>query len=452
VLPTLAIVAAMLLWAASAPARIISSSQPGAAWTAPNGASGAAVASGGPTSAPPGSTWISAPGDGQKYSYAETFTVTDGQATAAVLTFTSAKAYEIMLNGKPLLSNLYDIHPIPIPVELTPGTDTLVITSVGAVAWTLDASSYVALGDAYAAGTGNPQYVRSIRPNSNGVGGCQRSLKAWGFLVGEALELYPGVAACSSGTAANYFQSQRVGGELLPAQQAYVGSDTELVTVSMGSDEVRFAELTTQCAHGVDGAIRNELGHALPHIRDCAHNAGLAHTLAAREAKLSVSLVKLYSDIALRMAPGGHLVVVGYPALWPAGGGRSCSFGNMEGNRPISMDWVTQKWMNAQVKQLNGVAAAAVAKATRPANGVTIDYADVLGAFGDHGFCGRFHRAWFNALSVRGRPFVQSPDDVLPNGCGERAYAFAVTTFLLEHYQLLTAPSRPCSDTQAIIK
>ena len=449
---TLGVFVAMLLGAASASARILASSQPGAVWTAPDGTSGPAVASGGPASSPPGSMWISGPGDGPRYTYTETFTVDDRQAAAAVLTFTSAREFEIQLNGKPVLSNMYDVRPIPIPVELSPGSDTLVITSSGAVAWTLDAPSYVVLGDAYAAGTGNPQYVRSLRLNSEGVGACQRSLKAWGFLVGEALKLYPGVAACSSGTAANYFQAQRVGGEVIPAQRASVGSDAELVTVSMGSREVNFAELTTQCARGIDAAIKNDLGHPLAISVDCPHNTALAHALAAREAKLSVSLVRLYSDIASRMAPGGHLVVVGYPALWPATGGRSCAFGNMEGTRPISVDWNTQKWMNAQVKHLNAVTAAAAAQATHPANGVTIDYADVIGAFGEHGFCGRFHRAWFNALSVRGRPFVQSPDDVLPNGCGERAYAFAVTTFLIEHYQLLSAPSRPCTDTQAIVK
>jgi GDSL-like Lipase/Acylhydrolase family len=461
----------VLLHVASAQAAIVSSSQPGLPWVGDTGGSGTAVATD-PQGAPiPGATWISPgvpvgvpEGTPVYQAYTLTFTVSPLQAMVpAEMTFAAAGGFGVGLNGKTLYADDFGKPAISFHLDLRPGANTLVIGSSAPVVWIVDTSSYVALGDAYAAGEGNPQYVVGTIAGEGGLTGCHRSQKAWGYLVAEALKPgHPNVQACSGSTTGDYFAAHSIkGGRGFPsekeaAQQSYVTTDAELVTISMGGDDVKFANLTTQCAHGIAPTIKDGFGRTLPHIRNCTHNRALRKTIATSEGKLSTELVRMYSDIAARMAPGGHLIVVGYPTLWPARPPATCSFGNQYTRAPVYADRSTQSWMNAQVVQLNAVVSGAAAKAVRPANGVTIDYVDVISAFGDHGFCGRFHRPWFNAIRFSPtaglKVSVQSPADLKPNGCGERAYAFAVTTFLHDRYNLAKKPSRPCSDTQAIVK
>jgi lysophospholipase L1-like esterase len=108
------------------------------------------------------------------------------------------------------------------------------------VAATPDAA-YVALGSSYAAGGGLPPV------SSTGLGGpCGRSTIAYPSLVASALRLQLTNAACGGATIANIASTpQRIyapdgSSQVGPLQLDAVGPDTDLVTITVGGNDVNY--------------------------------------------------------------------------------------------------------------------------------------------------------------------------------------------------------------------
>jgi lysophospholipase L1-like esterase len=206
--------------------------------------------------------------------------------------------------------------------------------------------------------------------------------------------------------------------DILPQVQAANASDGDgpfnLVTLTAGGNDVGFARILMDCL-GVDDVLgRSPQGGA----RGCDISE---EQLMERVDALPDRLVTLYEGILDELAPGGALVVVGYPHLhadparWPDDtcGGLSKSDARTLRSVAESVDRVT-------------AAAAKEAGAT---------YVSMLDAFEDHELCGPGDR-WLNGITAgltSGNPLEGA---FHPNELGEREEASLVAEVLRDQYDL----------------
>jgi lysophospholipase L1-like esterase len=142
------------------------------------------------------------------------------------------------------------------------------------------ADGYVALGDSFASGVGTGSYTLSSS--------CRRSVYAYPYLVSQqrpntALTF----AACSGATTA----------DLMATQIGSVTSATTIVTVTIGGNDIRFADLIVQCT-----------------LADCSST--LDSTRASLATVLTPRLDTVYTAIRSQAAFGATVVVVGYPRMF----------------------------------------------------------------------------------------------------------------------------------------
>ncbi len=156
--------------------------------------------------------------------------------------------------------------------------------------------TYVALGDSYSAGEGVEPFITPSDTN-----GCHRSHAAYAKLLDESpglnLELSAFVA-CSGATTA----SLQDGANGEPSQLNVLSQNVDVVTVTIGGNDIDFVGFATDCA-----------------IYDChdsvAHNKSknlIANTLPG-------NLDHLLAEIQTRIGQQTRVLVLGYPRLMPHG-------------------------------------------------------------------------------------------------------------------------------------
>jgi lysophospholipase L1-like esterase len=199
---------------------------------------------------------------------------------------------------------------------------------------------YVALGDSYAAGMGG----------GDEKGKCRVSPAA-----------YPSVFAQKSGVdfVVNAACAGATTSDLLKHQLIALDDRTDLVTVSIGGNDLGVAEIAGDCAAGKAAACRNEVTAAL----------SLLNVLPDR-------LRTTYSAIA-QSAPNARIVVTGYVLLY-------------DSSDPSAPDFQTAAAINAATLGLNEVIRQAVEE--QRADGVAMTYLPV--DFAGHAIGDR--RPWLN--------------------------------------------------------
>jgi lysophospholipase L1-like esterase len=207
------------------------------------------------------------------------------------------------------------------------------------------ADTYAALGDSYSSGVGTGSYTLSSS--------CKRGVYAYPYLYTQA---HPGTAltfaACSGAKTS----------DLLATQIQAVTSATTLVTMTIGGNDIGFANLIYQCT-----------------LSDCS--AALDRTRANLESTLGAALDSVYTTVKSRAAFGAKIVVLGYPRVFS---GSSCL-----GTLGISSTERTKA--NALSDALDQTIAAHAA-----ADGVT--YGSAITAFTGHAVCSS--TAWINGLNL----------------------------------------------------
>jgi lysophospholipase L1-like esterase len=230
---------------------------------------------------------------------------------------------------------------------------------------------YVALGDSYAAGWGAPP--------ADPEDPCQRSAQGYPTLLDDAqkrIELEVNAACKGAKTA-----------DVINTQLSALNSDTRLVTLTVGGNDLNVADVAATCTTpGVTAA-------------QCIADIQNAVTPAKLQA-LDDALTDLYAKVAAR-APDARIVVTGYPYLAdPAPGS------------PI----ITA--LNAATDQLNAIIKQAVT-VTQNAD-VNIRYVDVTAEFAGHGI-------------FSPNPFINPPGTEAafhPNALGYSVYATAIADAL----------------------
>jgi GDSL-like Lipase/Acylhydrolase family len=182
--------------------------------------------------------------------------------------------------------------------------------------------TYVALGDSYSSGEGNPGSLPTPwvdhrgRPTMNDHD-CDRSAVAYPMLVNTWLESqneFPSISlrflACSGATSSDLWDSPAVSDGLLgindaePQQLLAKGAlaRARIVTVSIGGNDIDFADILTNCT------ITSQCNSSSsdPWIADLSEHIEILEPI----------LVATYRRIEVE-APHAALYVVGYPDLFP---------------------------------------------------------------------------------------------------------------------------------------
>lgn len=143
--------------------------------------------------------------------------------------------------------------------------------------------AYVALGDSYSAGNGAGNY-------DSASGNCHRSFSAYPYLWKNAH---------SPSSFADTACSGAVTSDVINNQLGPLNSGTGLVSITIGGNDVGFADVMTTCVAGSD--------------TDCANAVNAAESNARNV--LPGKLDSTYNAIRNR-APSARVVVLGYPRMY----------------------------------------------------------------------------------------------------------------------------------------
>jgi lysophospholipase L1-like esterase len=145
---------------------------------------------------------------------------------------------------------------------------------------------YVALGDSYSSGVGSGSYISSS-------GDCKRSTKAYPYLWNAAhAPASFAFTACSGATT----------DDVLAGQLTPLGSDTALVSISIGGNDAGFSDVMTTCVLQSDSTCLSRIATATAYV----------------DSTLPGKLDSVYSAIRAK-APNARVVVLGYPRFYKLG-------------------------------------------------------------------------------------------------------------------------------------
>lgn len=227
---------------------------------------------------------------------------------------------------------------------------------------------YVALGDSYSSGVGTGSYTLDSA--------CKRGVYAYPYLY---TQTHPGTSltfvACSGAKTS----------DLLATQIQAVTSATTLVTMTIGGNDIGFANLIYQCT-----------------LTDCS--AALDRTRANLETTLGPSLDQVYAAVKARAAFGARIIVLGYPRVFSSSG----CFGT------FGISSTERTKANALADALDQLTAA-------HANADGVTYRSAIGAFTGHAVCAS--SSWLNGLNL-----LNTGESYHPNRSGHSAGYLGLVT------------------------
>ncbi|MEU2117378.1 SGNH/GDSL hydrolase family protein [Streptomyces sp. NPDC016459] len=245
---------------------------------------------------------------------------------------------------------------------------------------------YVALGDSFASGAGVPNQVDAD---------CMRSDRNYPALVNAALS--PSAhkdVTCGGATTVHMTSAQNASA---PPQLDALSVDTDLVTLTIGGNDVGFANIIVRCV--TLGAF-NLGGSPCKTSYTWTGTDQLATTINATAPKIAATL-----DGIRQRAPQARILVTGYPAILPDNGTNCPWVATIaKGDAP---------WLRDTHKRLNTMIATQAA-----AHGAV--YVDTYTKSIGHDICKPAGTRWMEPLITNAAaPFH-------PNAAGERAMADAV--------------------------
>ncbi|MFB7457070.1 MULTISPECIES: SGNH/GDSL hydrolase family protein [unclassified Streptomyces] len=241
--------------------------------------------------------------------------------------------------------------------------------------------NYVALGDSYAAGTGLSGQTDAQ---------CKRASGSYPSRLAQTYK--PAVfkdVTCSGATTRSLWNTQ---GSAAPQVNALT-QDTDLVTVTLGGNDLGFSDVITRCV--LAGLSTRE---GAP-CRDA-----LTTQVDGEFAKLNTRLPDMLTDIK-RRSPKARVVVVGYPNPFPADGSTCGS------SVPLAKGDVA--WLHQTTNRLNVMLA--LAALTKQA-----EYVDISSKFQGKDMCRPASEQWINPL------LPQTDGSAHPNAVGHLITASTV--------------------------
>ncbi|MEU9283374.1 SGNH/GDSL hydrolase family protein [Streptomyces sp. NPDC048275] len=252
---------------------------------------------------------------------------------------------------------------------------------------------YVALGDSYAAAPGVPDQIDAA---------CARSSNNYPHLVAGLNRARLTDVTCSGATTADL----AVGQGTAPAQYDALSPRTDLVTVTIGGNDIGFSTVLGTCAVL---AANDPSGSP---CRDYLTQGGsdqVEQSIAATASKISEVIAEIH-----RRAPHARVAMVGYPSLFPDSG-----VGCTSPSVPFAAGDFA--YLRDKTKSLNSMIAhrAKLGAAT---------YVDTYKPTIGHDMCRPVGERWIETLAPE-TPAAPAH----PNAQGERAMATAVNRALPPH-------------------
>jgi len=292
-------------------------------------------------------------------------------------------------------------------------------------------AEYVALGDSYASGVGSFSYL----PESNEKANCDRATDGYAEQIATKNNLSLGFAACSGSEIGDLMEGNK-------AQLKEVGADTNLVTLSIGGNDVGFKPVLQSCSIGPltgggagcaarDSAAaatalewlqygrppgRYRLPGTSPKVKSVI--GSVLHAVRVREwsknAQPQPNLLELYEAISAQ-APHAQIVVVGYPKLFESGQREvdDCQVGTLlYGTDKVYLAASDIRWLNEQTDRVDEQIKEAVYELREWGDrlghrGTRIVFADPRKAFTGHGLCDS-GASYINPLLSEGLPKSES--------------------------------------------
>jgi GDSL-like Lipase/Acylhydrolase family len=300
---------------------------------------------------------------------------------------------------------------------------------------------YVALGDSYSAGEGVPAFQpwtdQSPKkyPNLSDRNMCHRSYGAYSALLSEKDGMPKNEHwACSGAEIPNLYHGQWNEGPQLDkiAPKGQHDDSVKLVTLTMGGNDVGFAYVLGNCYHPGPGTVRkcrsydalvrqsiNSLGTGRPEL--CFPGVPCIAAVP--------SLHQVYKDIIAR-APNAHVIVLGYPHLFPKSPAASCEVGSVFLSVPRPVTTLKIKytrddmiWMNQMGDLLNQKIAAEV-DVVDP-TGLKVTFVPVADAFAGHEVCaGDPSTRWIRAAEIDYWQFNSLSSSLFAYGADIRPWSF----------------------------
>ena len=280
---------------------------------------------------------------------------------------------------------------------------TLGVTHHSRDSGTTAVGPYVALGDSYTAG---PDI-----PDQDGTPlGCDRSSQNYPALVAAALKLQPAQItdrSCSGATTADLTGQQSTGDGTNPAQFSALTSDTRLVTLGIGGNDIGFSSLITRCVETGVLYYAIRLGVNTGDDAPCRTQYVSGGTDEVQQ-KIDTAATRVSAalDEIRKRSPKARVYVVGYPAILPDGS-TDCS--RAMGLAPGDVSYLREKEqdLNTMLK--------------REAKAAGAGYVDTYTPSVGHDACSAQNTRWIEPL-VPSSPAAA----VHPNARGERGMADAV--------------------------
>lgn len=309
----------------------------------------------------------------------------------------SLAAYDSEYNGehrynvRPFLAHGIDInYPVGYEGEYVPSDNTL---------------SYVAMGDSFSSGEGNSPFENGTDTSSNT---CHRSIESYPRLLQNDSDLDLGstaFVACSGATTSNVLNGQ----ENEPAQVNALSTETDVVTITIGGNDVGFRDFATACTASL-----------------CNFDTAAYSTIHNKIVNdLPADLEDVYEAIDNATSSTAEVYVIGYPhiapSLMPTGMGSACwpLNGQADNPDPTKNDGAT---VYAVVAELNDT----IEDAVQSYGSSKFTYVDPNGAsspFVGHDWCQQdryFHIVTLNQIEHSFHPTVD----------GQEAYASIIKSVM----------------------
>jgi lysophospholipase L1-like esterase len=269
---------------------------------------------------------------------------------------------------------------------------------------------YAALGDSYSAGYGLTPLTGLPVP------GCRQADVDFPHLVAADLHLSLTDASCGGAVTANLNATPQLTSDgTAPVQNSSLTADTDIVTVTIGGNDLGFAEIISFCtALTGNGPVAGNL--TLTNCRSSFALTSDGDLLAARIINtVEPAVAAALADITVR-APNAKIFVVGYPALFPdaattpADGCFTSALGNGQPPFPES----TFPFTDVDSSYLHSVQTdldAALARQTELAGGT---FVPTLSKSEAHSACAPPGEAYIEGITLIRPLNAASPDPVTP--------------------------------------
>jgi lysophospholipase L1-like esterase len=162
-------------------------------------------------------------------------------------------------------------------------------------------AEYVAIGDSYTSAPANGP-ARAVR-------GCLQSTTNYPHQVAARLGLKLHDVSCRGASTHQLTEPQTIGSVSQPPQADALSRDTDLVTLSLGANDLGILRAVVIYCVGL--GIQDPLG--APCERADAESGALRKNMKVIEQALVDAI-----ELVAQRAPGARIVVVGYPQLFPA--------------------------------------------------------------------------------------------------------------------------------------